>query len=102
MGDALKTGDFSAPVFNLDEYVEMSKIEACERIASRERFLDDRKRGLVYSSPMKKGTYELNKNYDSLHTDKYQVSIHPILVFVTSWWRFIACSLFLYHRILGS
>jgi hypothetical protein len=75
MGDQLKTGDFSAPVFNLDEYVEMSKIEARQRIASRERFLDERKRGLVYTSPMKKGTYELNKNYESLHTDVFQVQI---------------------------
>jgi hypothetical protein len=54
--------------------VEQYKLEGKERVAAKEGYLDDKKVGIAYSSPMKKGTFELNKNYDSLHTgDLYQV-----------------------------
>lgn len=70
---SFETGHFAEPVFNLDTYVEMEKLEAQRRVAAKSRFLDDKKAGIVYSSPMKKGTYELNKNYQSLHVgDQYQ------------------------------
>jgi len=67
-------GDFSDPSFVGGEYVEMSKIEAKRNLAAKEKFLDDKKIGIAYSSPMSKGTHEMNKNYNSLHTgDLYQV-----------------------------
>lgn len=70
---SFQTGHFGEPTFNLDTYVEMDKLDNQRRKEAKERFLDDKKAGIVYSSPMKKGTYELNKNYNSLHTgDLYQ------------------------------
>ena len=72
--DCLKTGDFSAPQFNLGEYVDEYQLEAKARVASKELFIDESKFGMKPSSPMKKGTFELNKNYESLHVgDLYQV-----------------------------
>mmetsp|Transcript_46581 Transcript_46581/g.105270 ORF Transcript_46581/g.105270 Transcript_46581/m.105270 type:complete len:352 (+) Transcript_46581:154-1209(+) len=66
-------GDFSAPSFVGGEYVEMSKIEAKRQLAGKEKFLDDKKSGIRYASPMPRGTHEMNKNYASLHTgDLYQ------------------------------
>ena len=60
--DLLRTGDFSKTLFNLDSYVEQSKAEAKERLASKATFLDDLKRGMVPSSPLA-SMYDLNKNF---------------------------------------
>ena len=43
--DLLKTGDFGRFVSNIDEYVEMDKLEARARVTAKEGFLDDKKRG---------------------------------------------------------
>lgn len=70
----LSTGDFSKPLFNNDEFVDQFKLEAKWRLAEKEKFIDEGKKGMKPSSPMKKGTFELNKNFSSLHTgDLYQV-----------------------------
>jgi len=84
--DLLSTGDFSKPVFNNDEYVDEIKLDAKRRIAEKEKFMDDGKKGMKPSSPMKKGTFEMNKNFNSLHTgDLYQVRLrfYPFLFLPT-------------------
>ena len=60
--DLLRTGNFSKTLFNLDSYVEQSKVEAKERLASKATFLDDLKRGMVPSSPLA-SKYDLDKNF---------------------------------------
>lgn len=40
--DLLRTGDFSRSIHNLDEYVELDKLQAREHLASKELRLDVR------------------------------------------------------------
>ena len=41
--DLLRTGDFGKSIHNLGEYVELDKLEARERLASKELRLDVRR-----------------------------------------------------------